>query len=218
MIKQIKKILEKEIIYYVIIVLIALLLSSPLTVKGFFNSHDGIYHFSRNYATNSAILAGQIPPLIVSNFCKGFGYGWSIFYPPLGTYLNGIFSIFFSYINAMKLCICFTIIASGITMFKLMKKITKNSDLSLITAIIYISSTYFLSNIYCRMAMGEVMSYMFFPVLFYGLYDIFYNEGKENYYLAIRCTGNCVITQYKYINGRSCIYYIYNIKYKKIIL
>lgn len=192
--KKIKEIVNKEIMYYIIITLIALILSSPLTVKGFFNSHDGIYHFSRNYATNNAILAKQIPPLIVSNFCKGFGYGWNIFYPPLGTYINGVFSLLFSDINAMKLTICFAITMSGFTMFKLMKKITNNSDLSLITAIIYISSTYFLSNIYCRMAMGEVMSYMFFPVLFYGLYDIFYDEGKKNYYLAIRGIGDCVIT------------------------
>ena len=192
--KKIKEIVNKEIMYYVIIALIALVLSSPLTVKGFFDSHDGIYHFSRNYATNNAILAKQIPPLIVSNFCKGFGYGWNIFYPPLGTYISGIFSLLFSDINAMKLTIFLAIIMSGFTMFKLMKKITNNSDLSLITAIIYISSTYFLSNIYCRMAMGEVMSYMFFPVLFYGLYDIFYDEGKKNYYLAIRGIRYCVVT------------------------
>lgn len=185
---------NKEWIYYIIIILIALLLSAPLTVKGFFSSHDGIYHFSRNYATNNAILEKQMPPLVVSNFCKGFGYGWNIFYPPLGTYISGIFSLLFSYTAAMKITIFLAITVSGIAMFKLMKKITKNSDLSLITSIIYISSTYFLSNIYCRMAMGEVISYAFFPILFYGLYDIFYDLGKKNYYLAIRRAGYYIVT------------------------
>ena len=185
---------NKEIMYYIIIVLIALILSAPLTVKGFFSSHDGIYHFSRNYATNNAILEKQMPPLIVSNFCKGFGYGWNIFYPPLETYINGVFSIFLSNTSAMKLTIFCAITMSGATMFWLMKKITKNSDLSLITAIIYISSTYFLSNIYCRMAMGEVISYAFFPILFYGLYDIFYDTGKKNYFLAIRSPGHIIVS------------------------
>lgn len=185
---------NKEIIYYIIIIFIALLLSSPLTVKGFFDSHDGIHHFSRNYATNNAILAKQLPPMIVSNFCKGFGYGWNIFYPPLGTYINGLFSVLLSDIAAMKLTIFLAITMSGITMFKLIKKITKNSDLSLVTSIIYMSSTYFLSNIYCRMAMGEVISYIFFPVLFYGLYDIFYDTGKRNYYLTIRCIRYSIVT------------------------
>lgn len=194
MMKKIKEKVNKEIIYYSIIILVALLLSAPLTVRGFFDSHDGIYHFSRNYATNSAILEKQIPPLIVSNFCKGFGYGWNIFYPPLATYISGFFSLVLSATGAMKVTLFLAITMSGITMFKLMKKITKNSDLSFITAIIYITATYFLSNIYCRMAIGEIMSYAFFPILFYGLYDIFYDTGEKNYYLTIRCARHSIVT------------------------
>lgn len=190
----INKIRNKEYVYYIVIVLIALVLSAPLYTKGFIESHDGIYHFSRNYATNKAILSGQIPPLIVSNFCKGFGYSWNIFYPPLETYISGLFSIFVSSLDAMKLTIILATIISGISMFKLIKKVTDNKDMALITAVIYISSTYFLSNIYCRMAVGEIISYMFLPILFYGLYDIFYDKGKENYYLTIRSTRNSAYT------------------------
>ena len=186
----IDKIRNKEYSYYVIIILIALVLCAPLYTKGFINSHDGVYHFSRNYATNKAILSGQVPPLIVSNFCKGFGYGWNIFYPPLETYISGLFSLFVSSLDAMKLTIVVTMIISGISMFKLIKKVTDNKDMAFITAVVYISSTYFLSNIYCRMAVGEIISYMFLPILFYGLYDIFYDKGKENYYLTIRGSRN----------------------------
>lgn len=206
--EKIKILIKNEWVYYVIIVLVALILCAPLYTRGFYPSHDGVYHFSRNYATNSGILSRQIPPLIVSNFCKGYGYSWNIFYPPLGTYINGVFSIFTSLLDAMKLTIMLAVAVSGISMFKLIKKITQNNDMAFITAIIYITATYFLSNIYCRMAMGEIMSYMFFPILFYGLYDIFYDKGKENYYLAIRSFRNCSISQYKYINGS---YYICNI-------
>ena len=199
-----EKAFNKEVTYYLIIILVAILLSAPLTVNGFFSSHDGIYHFARNLATNTAILEKQIPPLIASNFCKGFGYGWNIFYPPLGTYISGLFSILLSDISAMKETIFLAITMSGIAMFSLMKKITKNNDLSLITAIIYISSTYFLSDIYCRMAMGEVLSFVFFPVLFYGLYDIFYDTGGKNYYITIRCSRYSIITHDMYC--ASCDY------------
>ena len=186
----IDKIINSDYVYYIIIILIALVLSAPLYTKGFIESHDGVYHFSRNYATNKAILSGQVPPLIVSNFCRGFGYGWGIFYPPLETYISGLFSLFVSSIDAMKLTMILAMIVSGISMFKLIKKVTNNKDMSFITAVIYISSTYFLSNIYCRMAVGEIISYMFLPILFYGLYDIFYDKGKENYYLTIRSSRN----------------------------
>lgn len=79
-------------------------------------------------------------------------------------------------------------------MFKLIKRVTDNKDMALITAVVYISSTYFLSNIYCRMAVGEIISYMFLPILLYGLYDIFYGKGKENYYLTIRSSRNSTNT------------------------
>lgn len=189
--KRLKEIKWK---YYIIIVLIALLLSAPLCTNGFIESHDGVFHIARNYGTNKAILSGQMPPSIVQNFCKGFGYSWNIFYPPLGTYISGVFSLFFSILTSLKLSIILAIIVSGISMFKLMQKVTKNDDISLIVAILYMSSTYFLSNIYLRMAMGEVISYMFFPILFYGLYDIFYDGGKKNYWLTIRGVRNSTIS------------------------
>lgn len=188
--KKLKNLRNNEHIYIILIILIALILSAPLLTKGFYWSHDGVYHISRNFATNTGILAKQFPPLIMSSFCNNFGYGWNIFYPPLETYISGVFSLFTSSIvHAMKLTIMLSIIVSGIAMFKLMKKITKNKDMAFITAIIYITAPYFISDIYCRMAMGEVIAYMFFPMLFYGLYDIFYDSGKENYFLAIGALG-----------------------------
>ena len=187
--KKQKNILNTDFFYILLIVLISLLLSAPLYTQGFYWSHDGVYHFSRNYSTNSGIISKQIPPLIVSNFCKNYGYSWNIFYPPLGTYISGFFSLFTSILDAMKLTIMLSIALSGISMFKLMKKISKNNNMSFITAIIYITAPYFLSDIYCRMAMGEVIAYMFFPLLFYGLYDIFYDSEKESYFLTIGALG-----------------------------
>lgn len=187
--RQLKNLKSNEYIYIVLIVLIALILSAPLLTKGFYWSHDGVYHISRNFATNAGILAKQFPPLLMSSFCNNFGYGWNIFYPPLETYISGFFSLFTSIVNAMKLTIMLSIIVSGIAMFKLINKISQNKDMAFITSIVYITAPYFISDIYCRMAMGEVVAYMFFPILFYGLYDIFYASGKENYFLAIGALG-----------------------------
>ena len=70
--KKQKNILNTDFFYILLIVLISLLLSAPLYTQGFYWSHDGVYHFSRNYSTNSGIISKQIPPLIVSNFCKNY--------------------------------------------------------------------------------------------------------------------------------------------------
>lgn len=186
---KLKTVIKDSYIHIILIILVAFLLCTPLCTKGFYWSHDGVYHISRNYSTNSELLSKQFPPLIEPSFVKGFGYAWNIFYPPLETYISSIFSLFTSILKALKLTIILSMTLSGITMFALMKKITKNNNLSFLTAIIYMSAPYYLSDIYTRMAMGEVISYMFFPILFYGLYDIFYDKGKQNYFLAIGALG-----------------------------
>lgn len=147
---------SKEYQYYIIIILIAFIICTPLTVKGWYITHDGFSHLSRNYETVEAIKQGQVPIAVVSNFCKGFGYSWNLFYPPLSTYIGAIFKLIVpTYVEAIKLTIVLAVITSGLAMFQLMKKITTNAKMSLITAIIYITATYFISNIYVRRGNGR---------------------------------------------------------------
>lgn len=175
---------------YIIIIFVALLVCSPLTVDGWISSDDGYSHLSRLYNTIQGLKDGQFPPVIVSNFCKGFGYSWNLFYPPLSTYIGTMFRIIVpTYVDAMKLTIVFSIIMCGCTMYQLIKKVTKNSNTALITSIIYMTSNYLITDIYSRMAIGEIMAFIFFPVLFNGLYGIFYENGKKNYLLTIGAVG-----------------------------
>ena len=185
-----KKLKNDNLLYYSILILIAILMCIPLFINGFFITHDGTAHFSRNYATIEAIKAGQLLPEIVSNFCGGFGYSWNLFYPPLSTYINAMFYLIIpNYIIDMKLIIIFVIILANIFMFQLMKDITKNKKISLIVSTIYVTSIYFITDIYVRLAIGEIMVYVFMPLLFNGLYNIFYEKGKKNYLLTIGTVG-----------------------------
>ena len=195
MVKELKdklstKYRKDNAICYIIIILVALIISAPLFTKGFITTDDGTAHFSRNFGTIYGIKNGQLLSAIVPNFCGGYGYSWNLFYPPLSTYINAIFYFIVSnYIISMKLSLIFVIICSGIFMFKFMQKVTKNKNISLMVSIIYITSVYFIVDIYMRLAMGEIMVYMFLPLLFWGLYSIFYEKGKENYLLTIGAVG-----------------------------
>ena len=185
-----KKLKNDNLLYYSILILISILMCIPLFINGFFITHDGTAHFSRNYATIEAIKSGQLLPEIVSNFCGGFGYSWNLFYPPLSTYINAIFYLIIpDYIIDMKLLIIFTIILASIFMFQFIKDITKNKKIALIVSTMYITSIYFITNIYVRLAIGEIMVYVFMPLLFNGLYNIFYEKGKKNYLLTIGAVG-----------------------------
>lgn len=177
-------------ISYIILVLVALFICSPLVKKGFFMTHDGTAHFSRNFSTIQGIRTSQFPPTLISNFCAGFGYSWNLFYPPLSTYINAFFYLIVqNYIIAMKLTIILSVVFSSIFMFKFIQDVTKNKNMSLVVAIIYVTSIYFITDIYVRLAMGEIMVYMLLPLLFWGLYNIFYKKGEKNYLLTIGAVG-----------------------------
>ncbi len=185
-----KKLKKDNLLYYSILILITIIMCIPLFINGFFITDDGTAHFSRNYATIEAIKSGQLLPEIVSNFCGGFGYSWNLFYPPLSTYINAIFYLIIpNYIIDMKLIIILSIILASIFMFQFIKEITKNKKIALIVSTIYITSIYFITDIYVRLAIGEIMVYVFMPLLFNGLYNIFYEKGKKNYLLTIGAVG-----------------------------
>lgn len=154
--KILQKYKKEEYKYYISIILLALLICAPLTVKGWIDTHDGHAHLARNYQTIEAFSQGQIPITVVSNFCKGFGYSWNTFYPPLSTYIGAIFKLFVpTYMATYKITIVVAVIIASLAMFRFIKKMTENIHTAFITSIIYISSLYFLTNIYIRRSNGR---------------------------------------------------------------
>ena len=118
----------KKILPHLIILLGAVIVSIPLLFKNLnIYQDDGVQHICRLIGTWQTLQEGQFLPMIMSKYLNGFGYSWNIFYPPLGTYISGFFSLFTSILDAMKLTIMLSIALSGISMFKLMKKISKNN-------------------------------------------------------------------------------------------
>lgn len=189
-IEKIKRIIEKEDVkYYFIIIMIAFIVCALLLI-GYAQGHDTIYHIARTVGTEIALKEGQILPLISSNFVNDFGYSWNIFYPPLPNYIMmAIKVIMHSYIAALNILYFLTIAISGILMFNFIKKVTKSSKIGLLASILYMLAPYRLVDIYIRGALGEVMTFMFLPLVFHGLYNILEDNGKRHYLLAIGAIG-----------------------------
>lgn len=188
--EQIKAFFSKENTkYYFIIVVLSLMICSLLFI-GYPQGHDTIYHISRTVGTEIAVKEGQILPLITSNFVNNFGYSWNIFYPPLPIYIMMAIKIVLgSYVKALNILIFLTVALSGIFMFQFVKKVTESSKIGLLAAILYILAPYRLVDIYIRGALGEVMAFMFIPLVFNGLYNIIEEDGKRHYIVAIGAIG-----------------------------
>lgn len=208
---------NKKAISYLIIICVSIYVCIPLCSKNIdISTDDGIQHIYRLIGTFSSLQEGNLFPVIMSEFCNGFGYSWNIFYSPLTAYLPLIFKIFTnSFVLCLKLFIFTTILLSGIYMYKLVFRITKSHKASVISAILYISAPYHLTDIYNRVAIAELATFTFLPIIFIGMYDLF-KENKKSYYLAIGAIGltltHNVLTVYTAI---FCLIYMI-INYKKI--
>lgn len=150
---------------------------------------DGIQHLCRLIGTEQTLVSKQFLPMIMSNFCNNFGYSWNIFYSPLTAYMPLIFRIFsFSFETCLKLFMFAVTLATGIAMYKFVIKITKNKNIATLASVLYIIAPYRITDMYVRMALSELTSFIFIPMVFSGMYSII-NENKKSSLLIIGASG-----------------------------
>lgn len=232
------KLKNKNTITFIIILIVSLFVAIP-SIKINIQYDDGIQHVCRLIGTERLIKEGNIFSTIISNLCNNFGYSWNLFYSPLTAYLPLIFRIFgFSYGNCLRLFLLFCSIASGYSMYFFVKKILQKKDIdddkkhyiALLATSFYICAPYRISDMYIRVAIAEVASFIFIPIIWNGIYSIFnYKEitGRKyilcfgivglmlshtliTFYMAIICA-IYVICNYKKIDKHIIIKFVKNI-------
>ncbi len=213
--QKIKELLKNEKYYSVIIILIAsIFVCLPLMSRNVDMTYDdGIQHIARLMGTYQSLQEGQTN--IMSNFCNGFGYSWNIFYSPLTAFLPLIFKILgLTFTVCIKLFMFLVVFLSGYFMYLFTKKVTKSNNMAIIAGMLYIFAPYRLTDMYIRNAVPELTSFVFLPLIFLGIYNIFNEEQNKKYILAIGAIAltltHTVITMYAAIIV--LIYVLINIK------
>lgn len=210
---------KRKLIDIIVIVLVAMVLSLPL-LKSNVNVYtdDGIQHIARAYGTYLSLKDGNILPNVISIFTNNFGYSWNLFYGPLSAYAVIIFGfIVRNFVVAYKIICCIAMILSGFFMYKFVNALINNKNAALLASILYMTFPYHLTDLYTRNALGEYISFIFVPIVFLGLYNIFYTEDNP-YYLAIGVSGLILTHNLSVIMVGifALIYFIFNItKLKK---
>lgn len=188
--KKVEYIINKINIDYFIIFLVSLILAIPmLNSKLNVYADDGIQHIARAFGTFETIKEGLFMPKIISSFTNSFGYSWNLFYGSLSTYgiiLSKLLTN--SWINAYKLFTYISLLLSGIFMYIFVYKFSESKKTGLLAGALYMTFPYHLTDLYIRNALGEFVSFVFIPLVFLGLYNLFNNKEK-NYYLAIGAIG-----------------------------
>lgn len=215
--KIIKQIKENRWIHYFALILIGIILSIPLSQIQIRDTHDGTLHMLRLIGTMDTLEIGQFPPLINQNYCNEAGYAMNLFYPPLVTYLPLIIKLFIpTYSMVLKIFGAVCIILSGITMYQFVYQVTGKRSIAFFSSCFYLIAPYKLANVYKRFAIGEFTAMVFIPLVFLGLYNVFEQNGKKHYYIAIGAIGlmlsHTVTTLY---TALFCVFYIM-LHYKKL--
>lgn len=179
---------------FAILVLISPLLEGKVTW-----GHDYSFHISNMYLTHESInllkLNILLPKIFGGTIANGFGYGTGLFYQPLSYYLTSYIAYFLDILNvniylSITILEIITITLSGIFMYILLKRIFKDNNIASIGSISYISSTYFLCNIYTRCATAEMLTFIFIPLIFLALYELFFgNKLRFNILFIIGYVG-----------------------------
>lgn len=218
MIKLLNKIKDNK--EYLCILLISIIVCIPLMNKNInIYKDDGIQHVCRLIGTYQTIKSGEMLPMIMASFCNNFGYSWNIFYSPLTAYAPLIFKIFnFTFTNCLKIFMFAVTLLSGITMYTFMMNVTKNKNVSLLSSILYVLAPYRITDMYIRIAVAELASFVFIPIIFDGLYSVL-KEEKLSFKLIWGTVGliltHTVITMYMAII--CLLYLVFNIKKLKSI-
>ena len=180
---------KKKIICYIIIFITAIIMCIPLFKNGIHTGDDGDFHISRAFGTLEQIKNGN-SPFIISRFSNNLGFGWNLFYPPISTYITVLFTFLTNNaVIGMKLFLIFTFILSGISMFKLVNTLTENDKISLISSILYLTAPYRMLNAYNRVAVGEILGFVFIPIVLRGIYLIFEGKNQKSYLYVLGTIG-----------------------------
>ena len=168
---------------YLVLLFISIILVISLMNSNFdLYKDDGIQHVARLMGVYQSIEEGQLFPVIMSNFCNGFGYSWNLFYSPFTAYVPLLFHLFTdSFELILKLFMWLTIFASGIAMYEFTSKVTKNRLAGVLAGCLYMLAPYHLTDVYMRIAVSELASFVFVPIVFQGMYNIFHSfEQNKN--------------------------------------
>ncbi len=216
--KIIENIRKDKVIHYIIIIAASLIAAIPLINLRIYGTDDGYVHMLRIFGMEQILKEQNFPPFIYSKFANGFGYAINLFYSPIVTYGPLFFRIFgLHYYTCLKSFAYSTILISCFTMYNFLYDVSKKREIAILGAVIYAFIPYRLETIFNRFAIGEFTAYIFFPMLFHGLFNLLKGDGKKHYYIAIAAIGliltHTISTEYSAIFA--LLYIVFNFKQLK---
>lgn len=181
---------DRKKLIILLIIFVCICSSWVLLIPGIPTGHDLTFHLSRISAIRDGLLLGEFPVKIYPNYFDGYGYANGLFYPDIFLYLPAVLCIFgFKVITSYKIFLFICTVCTALSMYYCVKDIFKSNYMASLSMILYTLSSYRISNMYTRAALGEVLAFIFVPIVVLGIYKIIYEDYKKWYVLTIGFAG-----------------------------
>ena len=161
------------------LIVIGLIASYPLFTDYIHLADDVYFHFTRIEGIMQAWKAGQFPARMQQNWLNGLGYPVSIMYGDVFLWPTAFFHLLgFDLMESYKMGIVLLNFVTAFISYYCFRNMFKSKMVGVFGSALYTLSLYRLNNIYLRGAVGEYTAMTFFPIICYGLWQIF-GEDKE---------------------------------------
>lgn len=182
---------------YYIILLVTICIFLPYISNKFIRGDDFPCHISNLISMDQYISIERFnffPSKIRPIIGKNLGYGSGIFYPQLAYFLTEYIYIIikqlgFSLISAIKIYEFIIVLFSGIFTYKFVHESFKNENVSLLAAIMYMLSPYFICDVFVRMALAEMTVFLFIPIVLLSITYVL--QQKYDKFLLYFVIGYC---------------------------
>lgn len=162
----------------------------PLFRNSVHDGHDFLFHFGRFAGLVEGLENGVFPVRMNYTFFFGGGYGSPLFYPDFFMVPFAAMAVAgLGVVRALNLLLITSTAASFLTSAYSFNGITKSKYGALVGAVLYTSADYFARVLYTRSALGEMLVFVFLPLLLYALYDLFFDKFTKPVLLVISLCG-----------------------------
>lgn len=165
---------SKDIVIIAVIFIVAILSLTVYLINPSLNSDDSIFHYANILEFKNTITSDNIfGSKIVGEIGNDFGYATKLFYPPLSHLSIAYLDLIIENITlSFKLFNVLVLFFSGIAMYFLSKNLSKSRKIGLLSAVIYMTFPYHMSNIQIRDALAESLIFVFTPIIINGIYHL----------------------------------------------
>ncbi len=166
---------------YWLLFLLVIITIWPLLKSGFFVSDDGEWMVVRLSDFHRSLVSGMFPVRWAARLNHQFGYPVFNFLYPLSLYWGEFFHLIgFNFVDSIKLVFAGSFFLSAFFMYLFAKSVWQESQAAFLSAVFYIFAPYRFFDVYVRGSIGEAVSFIFVPLIFFTLQSL---AKKKNYWL-----------------------------------